>query len=52
MMLQSSFSTRKIDLKCLQENKPAKKEEKDSEKNKSMDSAPADTFSETQFSST
>ena len=44
-MLQSSSSTREMDSRCLQGNKPAKKKEKDSQKNKSTDSAPANTSS-------
>ena len=51
-LLQSSSSTRKIDSKCPQENKPAKKEEKNFAKNKSIDSAHADILSEKQSSST
>ena len=44
-MLQSSFSTCKMDSRCLQKNRPAKKEEKDSGKNKSIKPVPIDTFS-------
>ena len=43
-MLQSSSSIRDIDSKCSRGNKPAKKEEKDSDrKNKSTDSPSTDT---------
>ena len=52
-MLQSSASTRDMDSRCSKENRPAKKEEKDSGgKNKSTDSAPADIPSGKQTSST
>ena len=45
-ILQSSSSTRNMDLRCFRGNKPAKKEEKNSDKkNKSTNSAPADTSS-------
>ena len=46
-MLQSSSTTRNIDSRCHRENRLAKKkkEKKDSGKNKSIDSAPADIFS-------
>ena len=44
--LQSPASTRDIDSRCLWGNRPAKREEKDSDgKNKSIDSTPADTSS-------
>lgn len=42
-LLQLSLSIRKIDLRYFQRNKPTKKEEKDSEKNKSTNSALANT---------
>ena len=51
-MLQSSFSTHNIDLRCPQGNKPTKKEEKTFGKNKSTDSAFANTFSGKQSSFT
>ena len=51
-MLQSSFSLRKIDSSCPQGNTSAKKEEKDAEKNKSTNSAFADTSRKKQSSST
>ena len=52
-MLQSSASTRDMDSRCLRGNRPARKEEKDSDgKNKSTDSALADTPSGKQTSST
>ena len=52
-MLQSSASTRDIDSRCPRGNRPARKEEKDSDgKNKSTDSALADTSSGKQTSST
>ena len=52
-LLQSSASTRNMDLMCPQEKRPAKKEEKDcSRKNKSTDSAYSDTSSGKQLSST
>ena len=51
-MLQLSASTRNINSRCLRGNKPTKKEERDSGKNKSIDSSPADTSSEKQLSST
>ena len=41
-MLQSSSTTHNIDSRCHQGNRPAKKEEKGSGKNKSTDSALAD----------
>ena len=44
-LLQSFSSTCKIDSKYARENKPAKKEEKDSEKNKSTNSASTDISS-------
>ena len=50
-MLQSSFSTCEMDSRCPQEYKPVKKEEKDSGKNKSTDSTPADMSSGKQSSS-
>ena len=51
-MLQSSFSTCNIDSKCPQGNRAAKKEEKDSGKNKFTDSASADISSGKQSFST
>ena len=52
-MLQSSASTRDMDLRCPKGNRPAKKEEKDSSgKNKSTDSPSADMSSGKQSSST
>ena len=51
-MLQSSSSTREMDSRCPQGNRPAKKEENDSGKNKFTDSALADTSSGKQSSST
>ena len=46
-LLQSSSSIHNMDSKCPWENKPAKKEEKDSgRKNKSTNSSSADTSSE------
>ena len=50
-LLQSPASTRDMDSKCPWENKPAKREEKDS-RNKSTDSTPADTSSGKQSSFT
>ena len=45
-LLQSPASTRNMDLRCPQGNRPTKKKEKDSGgKNKSTDSIPADTSS-------
>ena len=44
-MFQSSSSTHNMDSKYSQENKPAKKEEKDSGKNKPTNSAPTNTSS-------
>ena len=53
VILQSSASTHNMDSRCLRENRPAKKEEKDfSRKNKSTDSPSADTSSRKQSSST
>ena len=52
-MLQSSASTRDMDSRCPRGNRPARKEEKDSGgKNKSTDSASADTSSGKQTFST
>ena len=51
-MLQSSFNTRNMDSRCPQGNRPVKKGERDSRKNKSTNSAPADTSSKKQSSST
>ena len=52
-MLQSSASTRDMDSRCSRGNRPAKKEEKDSNrKNKSTDSLSANTSSGKQSSST
>ena len=48
-ILLSSSTTRDIDSRCHWGNRPAKKEEKDFEKNKSTDSAPADTSSRKQL---
>ena len=52
-MLQSCFITRNMDSRCQQGNRPSKKEkeEKDSGKNKSTKSTPADTSSRKQSSS-
>ena len=53
MMLQSFSITHDMDLRCPRGNKPARKEEKDSgAKNKSTDSASADTSSGKETSST
>ena len=46
VLLQSFSSTCDMDSRCPRKNRPAKKEEKDSGKNKSTDSALADIFSE------
>ena len=52
-MLQSFSITCNMDSRCLRGNRPARKEEKDSgRKNKSTDSAPTDTSSGKQTSST
>ena len=52
-LLQSSSSTRNMDSRCPQGNRPTKKEEKDfNGKNKSTDSALADISSGKQLSST
>ena len=52
-MLQSSASTRDMDLRCPRGNRPAKKEDRDSiGKNKSTDSPSADTSSGKQSTST
>ena len=51
--LQSSANTRNMDSRCLRGNRPARKEEKNSNrKNKATDSIPADTSSGKQSSST
>ena len=51
-ILQSSSTTRNIDSRCSWGNRPVKKEERDSKKNKSTDSALTDTSSEKQSFST
>ena len=51
-LLEIPSGTQKIDAKCLWGYKPAKKEDKDSGKNKSVDILPADVPNKKQISST